>query len=103
MRPFDFQPRTRVVFREGGLSLIGTLARSLEFTRTLLVADRGIHSQEATTTWSAICRQIEAACGRSEFEAGAAAGIDAVAQSLRRHFPRRGPHANELPDEPVLL
>src|SRR5713226_38714 len=44
MRPFDFQPRTRVVFREGGLSLIGTLARSLEFTRTLIVADRGILS-----------------------------------------------------------
>ena len=39
MRPFDFQPRTRVVFREGGLSLIGELARSLGFTRTLIVAD----------------------------------------------------------------
>lgn len=68
-----------------------------------IVADRGIHAHEATTTWGAICRQIEAACGRSEHEAGATAGIDAVAQSLRRHFPRHGPRANELPDEPVLL
>jgi alcohol dehydrogenase class IV len=57
MRPFDFQPRTRVVFREGGLSLIGTLARSLEFTRTLIVADRGILSaglvERAVTTLGA--------------------------------------------------
>jgi alcohol dehydrogenase len=44
MRPFDFQPRTRVVFEEGGLSRVGTLARSLAFTRTLIVADRGIVS-----------------------------------------------------------
>ena len=44
MRPFDFQPRTRVVFEEGGLSRVGTLARSLSFTRTLIVADRGIVS-----------------------------------------------------------
>src|SRR5712691_1501003 len=44
MRPFDFQPRTRVVFREGGLALVGQLARSLEFTRTLIVADQGILS-----------------------------------------------------------
>jgi alcohol dehydrogenase len=32
------------VFHEDGLSLIGTLARSLHFTRTLIVADRGILS-----------------------------------------------------------
>jgi alcohol dehydrogenase class IV len=44
MRPFDYQPRTRVVFREGGFSLVGELARSLEFTRSLIVADRGIVS-----------------------------------------------------------
>lgn len=42
MRPFDFQPRTRVVFRQDGLSLLGGLARELGFVRPLLVADRGI-------------------------------------------------------------
>ena len=41
---FDFQPRTRVVFRRGGLSQLGELARSLNFRRTLIVADRGIRS-----------------------------------------------------------
>jgi len=68
-----------------------------------IVADRGIHAHEATATWSAICLQIEVACQRAEYEAGAKAGIEAVAQSLRRHFPRPDVQGNELPDEPVLL
>ena len=42
MRPFDFQLRTRVVFGEGALARLGDLARELSFTRTLVVADRGI-------------------------------------------------------------
>jgi len=39
---FDFQPRTRVVFGVGTLDRLGELARELSFTRTLIVADRGI-------------------------------------------------------------
>jgi alcohol dehydrogenase len=42
MRPFDFQPRTRVVYGEGVLSRLGDLARELGFGRTLIVSDRGI-------------------------------------------------------------
>lgn len=42
MQPFDFHARTCVVFREGALSLVGDLARSLDFERALLVADRGM-------------------------------------------------------------
>ncbi len=42
MGPFDFQLRTRVVFGEGSLDRLGALARELGFTRTLIVADRGI-------------------------------------------------------------
>ncbi len=42
MRPFDFQLRTRLVFGEGSVARVGELARELGFTRTLLVADRGI-------------------------------------------------------------
>ncbi len=42
MIPFDFQPRTRVVFGVGSLSRLGELARELGFSRTLLVADPGI-------------------------------------------------------------
>jgi alcohol dehydrogenase len=42
MEAFDFQSRTRVLFREGALDSLGTLARELQFTRTLLVSDRGL-------------------------------------------------------------
>ena len=42
MLPFDFQPRTRVVFGQGTLSRLGQLARDLGFRRTVLVADQGV-------------------------------------------------------------
>ena len=42
MRSFDFYARTRVVFREGALAGLGELARELDFTRTLIVSDRGL-------------------------------------------------------------
>ncbi|HVG30605.1 MAG TPA: iron-containing alcohol dehydrogenase [Pyrinomonadaceae bacterium] len=52
MTPFDFQPRTRVVFGEGAIKRLGELARELNFRRALLVADRGLlasgHVGEAT-------------------------------------------------------
>jgi alcohol dehydrogenase len=41
-RPFDFQLRTRVVFGDGTFQRLGELARELSFSRTLVVADRGI-------------------------------------------------------------
>lgn len=68
-----------------------------------IVADRGIHEREGAATWSAISRQLEAAFGRAEYQSGALVGIEAVAGTLGRHFPHRGPDTNELPDEPVLL
>jgi alcohol dehydrogenase len=42
MQSFDFFARTRVVFAEGALARLGELARPLGFTRTLIVADRGL-------------------------------------------------------------
>jgi alcohol dehydrogenase len=42
MIPFEFFPRTRLVFGEGTLSRLGELAVELGFTRTLLVSDRGL-------------------------------------------------------------
>jgi alcohol dehydrogenase len=42
MLPFDFQPRTRIVFGEESLARVGQLARDLGFRRTVLVADRGL-------------------------------------------------------------
>lgn len=42
MVPFDFHPRTRIVFGRGTFDRLGQLARGLGFKRTLLVADPGI-------------------------------------------------------------
>jgi alcohol dehydrogenase len=42
MVPFDFHPRTRVVFGQGTVSRSGQVAHELGFRRTLLVADRGL-------------------------------------------------------------
>ncbi len=42
MIPFDFHPRTRVVFAPGAAGRLGELAATLGFSRTLLVADAGV-------------------------------------------------------------
>jgi alcohol dehydrogenase len=42
MTPFDFRLSMRVVFGEGALDRLGEIAREIAFTRTLIVADRGI-------------------------------------------------------------
>lgn len=51
METFDFYPRTRVIFGAGAIGRLGELARELNFSRTLLVADRGLvasgHCDEA--------------------------------------------------------
>ena len=44
LRPFDFAVRTRIVFGDGMFAQLGSLARELGFTRTLIVADQGIVS-----------------------------------------------------------
>ncbi|MBA3887291.1 MAG: iron-containing alcohol dehydrogenase [Acidobacteria bacterium] len=44
MVPFDFFPRTRIVFGSGVFGKLGHLARGQGFRRTLLVADPGILS-----------------------------------------------------------
>jgi len=42
MLPFDFQPRTRVIFGRGSADRTGQLTRELGVRRTLLVADPGV-------------------------------------------------------------
>lgn len=42
MDPFDFQPRTRVIFGAGSIARLGEIALELNFQKTLLVADRGM-------------------------------------------------------------
>jgi alcohol dehydrogenase len=61
MQSFDFQLRTRLVFGAGALAQLGTLARELNFRRTLLVADRGlVSSGHVAEAWEELAAaQIE--------------------------------------------
>src|SRR5579862_916608 len=62
MTPFDFRPRTRVLFGEGEFARLGEVARELGATRCLLVADPGMvnagYAQEAVRALKA--RRMEA-------------------------------------------
>jgi len=71
MTPFDFRPRTRVVFGAGEFARLGEVARELGATKCLLVADRGMvecgYAQEAIRTLKA--RRMEVVAFH-DFECG---------------------------------
>ncbi len=68
-----------------------------------IVADRGIHAKVDTQQWSKVCRQMETAFSQSNLEGGVLAGVQAVTQHLKQHFPSDSHDRNELPDKPVVL
>lgn len=68
-----------------------------------IVADRGIHGRVGAPGWESICREMEDAFRRGEFEPGVTRGIGRVSSLLEAHFPVRHPGPNELPDRPVVL
>jgi uncharacterized membrane protein len=67
-----------------------------------IVADRGIHAR-VQAGWEDICRGMEARFRRGELEAGVIQGVREVGAELARHYPRRAPGLNEMPDRPVVL
>lgn len=68
-----------------------------------ILADRGISALVPQTEWAAVCRRMEQAYRKGEFEAGTIAAIEEVSVRLARHFPPRDGNPNELPDKPVIL
>ena len=68
-----------------------------------IVADRGIAAKVGASEWEAICRTMETAFGRADFEAGVVGGIKAVTKHLMKHFPASGSGRNELTDQAVVL
>jgi uncharacterized membrane protein len=68
-----------------------------------IVADRGIQAKVGSQEWSKVCRQMETAFKRSNYEGGVIGGVQSVMQHLVEHFPADGGIGNELPDKPVVL
>ncbi len=68
-----------------------------------IIADRGIDAKVGAEGWETICRAMEAEFRSGRFERGVISGIEAVSHELAKHFPKQGPHANELPDAPVVM
>ena len=68
-----------------------------------IVADRGIHSKVGSREWGNVCRTMEMAFKRTDYEGGVVRGIQAVTQHLMKHFPASDAGQNELPDKPVIL
>lgn len=68
-----------------------------------IVADRGIDAKVGPEEWERICRNMEAAFRRADFEGGVVGGIQEVTRHLAQHFPPIGDDRNELPDKPVVL
>ena len=68
-----------------------------------IVADRGIHARVGASEWALVCRQMEDAFRRADYEGGVVAGVQAVTRQLALHFPADGSSANELPDAAVVL
>ena len=68
-----------------------------------IVADRGIDAKVGPEEWEKICRNMEAAFRREDYEGGVVSGIQEVTRHLVEHFPPAGGDRNELPDKPVVL
>jgi uncharacterized membrane protein len=71
--------------------------------RIEIVADRGIAQRVAQAEWDAVCRAMEHAFKREQYQSGALDAIRAVTDILARHFPATGANPNELPDKPAVL
>ena len=68
-----------------------------------IVADRGIQTKIGSHEWEAICRKMETAFKKDDYEGGIVRGIQEVTLHVAKHFPATGAHLNELLDKPVLL
>lgn len=66
-----------------------------------IVADRGYAEKVAASEWAQVCRLIEQAFQRGEFERGTVEGVAAASKLMARHFPSRD--RNELPNRPAML
>lgn len=89
MNPFDFQPRTRIVFGEGRLGTLGELASELGARRALVCSDPGViaagHTQRGLESLRAA--GIEAFLFDEVHENPSTDDVDAGVRLAQRHEP----------------
>ena len=68
-----------------------------------IVADRGVDAKVGPQEWERICRQMEDAFRRADYEGGVVGGVREVTRHLAVYFPPIGDDRDELPDKPVVL
>ncbi len=68
-----------------------------------IIADRGIHARTGSARWASVCRDMELALSKSEFQTGTLVGIASIARVMGQHFPAQKKRTNDLPDAPVVL
>ncbi|HYH41900.1 MAG TPA: TPM domain-containing protein [Burkholderiales bacterium] len=68
-----------------------------------IVADRGIAGLIGQQEWDAICRRMEEAFRRRQYDEGVLAGMAEVSALLAAQFPAGSLNSDELPDRPVVL
>lgn len=68
-----------------------------------IVADRGVNAKVAHETWQTVCKQMESAFSKSNYDTGALLGIDCITQLLSSHFPAQGANPDELPNAAVVI
>ena len=71
--------------------------------RIEIIADRGIEAKVRHEEWEEICRRMEQAFKRGEFEGGALLAIESITALLARHFPPMAANRDELPDAPIVV
>jgi uncharacterized membrane protein len=69
-----------------------------------IVADRAVAAKVDQAEWDRVCATMRAKFVAGDYERGAEAGVEAVAEILGRHFPSDGKeNPDELPDRPRMI
>ena len=66
-----------------------------------IVADRGFNGKVQPEEWASICHTMEQAFARGAYVEGVVAGVHAVGDIIRRHYPATD--RNELPNKPLVV
>ena len=72
--------------------------------RVEIIADRGLAKCVSADDWQAICATMTSGFARDAYHDSVLAGLLQLNALLAAHFPEnRGPYADQLPDQPVML